>query len=190
LAEITLHKVDKRCSKEEECELLEQAQASLAGFKLLYLHWMPLVYRYFYFRTENSKDAEDLTAQVFLKVYEDLPNYREHGQFPAWLFTIARNQAIDYYRAGSSEVPLEIVDPVDETPDLLFQAVRSDEIQRLHRLIHSLTEDEQELIRLRYVAELGYREIGVVLNRKEDAVRKSISRLLARMENQLEADCE
>ncbi len=190
MAETILSHVDENCSKDEFPDLVQEAQINLAGFKHLYERWLSPVYRYFYSRTGNSKDAEDLTAQVFLKVYEELPRYREHGQFSAWLFTIARNRAIDYFRTGSPKVSLEILDPVDEAHDLLTQTVHSDEIQRLRHLIRSLPEEEQELIRLRFVVELGYREIGTVLNRKEDAVRKSIDRLLARMENQLEANHE
>jgi len=169
-----------------EGEMIQAAQESLAGFKQLYLKWLHSVYRYFYYRVGNVKDAEDLTSQVFLKVYEELPRYRERGRFAAWLFTIAQNKANDFFRRDFREVPLESIDPVDGTPDLLLQAVHSDQIQRLNRLIRSLPEGEQELIRLRFVADLGYREIGEVLGRKEDAVRKSIQRLLARLQSQLE----
>ncbi len=190
MAETILSHVDENCSKDEFPDLVQEAQINLAGFKHLYERWLSPVYRYFYSRTGNSKDAEDLTAQVFLKVYENLPRYHERGQFSAWLFTIVRNQAMNYFRSGSREVSLEIIDPVGETRDLLSQAVRSDEIQRLHHLIQTLPEDEQEMIRLRFVVKLGYREIGVVVNRKEDAVRKSITRLLARMESQLEKSHE
>lgn len=190
MAETILYQVDDNCSKDEFPDMVQEAQASLIGFKHLYQRWLSPVYRYFYSRVGISKDAEDLTAQVFLKVYEYLPHYRECGQFPAWLFTIVRNQAMDYFKSRSREVSLEIIDPVDETRDLLSEAVLSEEIRRLHHLIYELPEEEQELIRLRFVVKLGYREIGVVLNRKEDAVRKAVTRLLARMENQMEINHE
>ncbi len=161
-------------------------QDNLGRFREIYNHWLVPVYHYFYFRVGNSKDAEDLTSQVFLKVYEELPKYRENGQFSAWLFTIARHKVVDFYRTGWREVPLEAIVTLESQHDLLSQAVSSDEIRRLQHLILSLPEDDQELIRLRFVAELGYGEIGIVLNRKEDAVRKSISRLLVRLQNQLE----
>jgi RNA polymerase sigma-70 factor (ECF subfamily) len=79
---------------------------------------------------------------------------------------------------------------MDKTNDLLTQSVQTDELLRLNRLIQSLPEEEKELIRLRFVVELGYKEIGAILDRKEDAVRKSISRLLDRMQSQLEVDHE
>lgn len=190
MSETILDEVEKAYTIENDPDLIQNGKINIAGFKQLYLRWLSQVYRYFYYRIGNSKDAEDLTSQVFLKVYEDLKHYRERGLFSAWLFTIARNKAIDFFRTGSRELSLEIVDPTDETPDLLTQMVRSDEIQRLYRLIQSLPEEEQELIRLRFIAELGYREIGSLLNRKEDAIRKSITRLLARIENQLEISHE
>ena len=164
----------------------ETAQQSLAEFHELYITWLPPVYRYFYYRVMNAKDAEDLTAQVFLKVYEELSNYRNHGQFPAWLFTIARHKAADFFRKRHPSISLEMTDPIDKALDLQAQVIQTDEIQRLRQLIRTLPEEEQELIRLRFVAALGYREIGLVLHRKEDAVRKSISRLLIRLQNQLE----
>jgi RNA polymerase sigma-70 factor (ECF subfamily) len=185
MEERILIEVKPGAEPEDEAAAVREAQNSLAGFKQLYLRWLSPVYRYFYFRTGNVKDAEDLTSQVFLKVYEELPRYRNQGRFPAWLFTIARNKAIDFSRSRPQEEPIEIVDPVDGSLDLLAQAIQSDEIRRLNRLIHSLPDDEQELIRLRFVGGLGYREIGEMLHRKEDAVRKSISRLLTRLQTVL-----
>lgn len=180
-----LIKANPDVALEDEAAAVREAQSSLAGFKQLYLRWLSPVYRYFYFRTGNVKDAEDLTSQVFLKVYEELPRYHNRGRFPAWLFTIARHKAIDFSRSRIQEEPLEIANPVDGSLDLLAQAIHSDEIQRLNRLIHSLPDDEQELIRLRFVGGLSYREIGETLHRKEDAVRKSISRLLSRLQTTL-----
>ena len=169
-----------------------QDQASYAAaFQQHYQTWLTPVYRYFYHRVGNVKDAEDLTAQAFLKAYRRFPQYHENGQFAAWLFTIVRNQVNDFYRAArsaSQPLSLEAVDLADGAPQPLAQAVHHDEIQRLQGLLAELSAQEQELIRLRFVAQLGYREIGVLLHRKEDAVRKSIARLLARLQNQLEQD--
>jgi RNA polymerase sigma factor (sigma-70 family) len=71
--------------------------------------------------------------------------------------------------------------------DPLSQVIRDEERQHLLRLIQALKEEEQDLLRLRFVAELRYVEIGALLGRSEAAVKKQVYRLLARLEIQLEA---
>ncbi len=190
MAETIQFAVDQNASREEDMEMVHSAQESLAGFKRLYLKWLPLVYRYLYYRLGNVKDAEDLTSQVFLKVYEELPRYRDRGQFSAWLFTIVRHKMADFFRSQKPTVPIELANLTDQNSDLLAQTIQTNEIERLQKLIRSLPEEDQELIRLRFVVGLGYREIGALLNRKEDAVRKTLSRLLARLQSQLETSHE
>ncbi len=170
----------------DEDKLIRLAREDLAQFRPLYERWLPPVYRYFYHRVGNSQDAEELTAQVFLAVCEKLPAYRHRGHFAAWLFSIARRRAADYFRKRDPSVPLEIIDPADPAPNPLVQAINSDEIQRLRGIIQSLPERDQELIRLRYVAQLTFGAIARLFNRKEDSVRKQLSRLLVRMQNQME----
>lgn len=179
---------NQNCPIAEDVQLVSATQQNPAEFKQVYLKWLKPVYRYFYFRLGNVKDAEDLTSQVFLKAYEDLPRYRNRGCFSAWLFSIAHARAVDFYRKGRREVTLDNMDLTSPSADLLSQAIYDSEVERLFALLKNLDEDEQELIRLRFMAELSYSEIGQILHRKEDAVRKSISRLLDRLQIQLEVN--
>src|SRR5512138_170132 len=175
-------------SPDDDERLVQAAQKNPADFKPIYQKWLKPVYRYFYFRVGNEKDAEDLTSQVFLKVYEDLPRYSNRGCFSAWLFTIARARAVDFYRKTNREVPLAEAAPLTDEAILADQTVRNADLSQVLDLINRLAPDKQELIRLRFVAGLSYREIGTLLHYKEDAVRKAISRILERIQMEVDHD--
>lgn len=173
-------------AKLDESELLRLAAADLAHFRPLYEKWMPPVYRYFYYRVGNVQEAEELTSQVFLAVCEQLPGYRHRGCFSAWLFGIARRRAAEYFRKRRSHLALEAVDTPDPEADSMTQAAHGDEIHRLRELILALPEKDQEYIRLRFVAGLTYSEMGSLLKKNDEAVRKYLARLLIRLQNRLE----
>jgi RNA polymerase sigma-70 factor, ECF subfamily len=179
---------------DEIAALVEKARANPAAFAAVYDRFLKPVYRYLYRRTGSRPDAEDLTAQTFLAALEALPRYREQGHFAAWLFAIARSKLGDhwranYWRAGRRQLPLDTLDGVAEQAadaDLFGAVVRGEQSGRLAGLLRALSENEQELIRLRYVAGLPFGEIAALLGKNEDAAKKSLYRLLARLQNQLE----
>ncbi len=79
-------------------------------FVCLYDAYLERVYRYIYCRVGDEHLAEDITSQVFLKAWENLGTYQA-GQSPfmAWLYRIAHNAVIDYYRAKKTTFSLEEV---------------------------------------------------------------------------------
>jgi RNA polymerase sigma-70 factor (ECF subfamily) len=177
-------------SVDEDSRQALAARDNPAEFRPVYEKWLPRLYRYFYFRVGNEKDAEDLTSQVFLHACEALPKYRNRARFSAWLFAIAHARMVDYYRRKRAVVSLDEMEDLSMADDLPALSDRNEEIQRLLSLLKTLPDDEQELIRLRFVAELSYVEIGEVLHRREDAVRKATTRLLQRLQSQMEVNHE
>jgi RNA polymerase sigma-70 factor (ECF subfamily) len=173
-------------SQDDEARLVKAAQKNPALFREIYDRWAVPVYRYFYFRTRERSSAEDLTSQLFLKAYEALPRYRHRGHFAAWLFAIARNLMWEHFRKKRREVPLADAGQVVGESNPLAEVSQADEIEQLRDLIRSLPEDEQELIHLRYVTELRFADIALLLGRREDAVKKSLYRLQARLKSLLE----
>jgi RNA polymerase sigma-70 factor, ECF subfamily len=174
---------------DDEAALVRSAQRDPGQFGALYDRYVQPVYRYLYSRVGAASDAEDLTAQTFLRALEALPRYRHRGYFSAWLFAIARHKVIDHYRRRRVQVPLEDSAPGDD-PDLLAQAVQSDQQEQLKDLLRSLTEDGRELIRLRYTAGLSFAEMAALTGRNEEAVKKALYRLLDRLQEKMEASNE
>jgi RNA polymerase sigma-70 factor (ECF subfamily) len=169
----------------DETSLVSSAQRNPAEFAALYDRYFRQIFHYLYSRVGSAAEAEDLTAQTFLAALETLPRYHHRGHFAAWLFTIARNKARDFYRTGMPPILLDENHP-DKADDPLSQVIQTDQVEQLANLIHKLDADERELIRLRYVAGLSFAGIGVCLGRREDTVKKTFYRLLARLQRQME----
>lgn len=168
-----------------DAKIILAAKQNPNEFQWIYDRWAVPIYQYFSFRTGESSSAEDLTSQLFLSAFQALPRYQHRGHFAAWLFAIARNLSKEYYRKSHREVPLEAAHNMHAKSDPSLEAAQQDEIARLHRLVLSLPQDDQELIHLRYVANLSFADMAIVLKKREDAVKKSLYRLQARLQTAL-----
>ena len=152
-----------------------------ADFAQVYREYVTRVYRYVYARVGNKEDAEDVTAQVFFEALERWPSYREQGKVAAWLFTIARRRVADYHRRRRASTSLKVLPPPDD-PATPWEAVEHrEEMEHLARLVGQLSEEEQEMLRLRFAAGLTYREIAHILGKKEGAVKMAFHRLIRRL---------
>ncbi len=167
-------------------QLVKAAVRDPDSFAELYERFVTPVYRYIYSRTGTRLDAEDLTTQTFMRAMQSLTSLRKPGQFKSWLFTIARNVINDHFRR-SANVPQMLQDmPVGEVCDPLASVLEREQERALAAVIATLDEDERELLKLRFLAELTYGEIAVIVNRSEQAVKKSVYRLLDRLSRRWE----
>jgi len=168
-----------------EDQQIAAAQQDLAAFDALYVAYLPRVFGYLYSRVGQHAEAEELAAQTFLAALEQLPRYRHKGHFAAWLFAIARHKAADSFRARPAEA-LDAAHALAEDRDVLQDLAQRQQIDALRQHIAALPSEQAELLRLRYVAELSFAEIGVLLGRSEGAIKKSIYRCLDRLQRELE----
>lgn len=172
--------------QEEEARWIAEAKSNPEYFAKLYDCYAQNIYRYLLSRLGNVAGAQDVTSQTFLKAFEMFPRYRHEGYFSAWLFAIARSKYVDYLRKTKNRSEANIDCLQDSQEDLLQGMIRSERLAELKTMIGRLPEEEQELLRLRFVADLSFAEIAALLERNEDAVKKSLYRLLARLQSQME----
>jgi len=171
----------------DDALILSAMTGSATALAAIYDAYARRIYRYFFSRVENAAEADDLTAQTFLKVIEALPRYRHRGQFTAWIFQVARNNAVDYFRRSHNQPLHEDGFDLPVMDGALDQVVDQQVIALLRRHLRALDETERELLRLRFVGDLTYAEIAALLGRKEDTVRKAIKSLTERLYWQMEA---
>jgi RNA polymerase sigma-70 factor (ECF subfamily) len=171
-------------------ELIRKAKQDPGAFEELYRQNVQAIYKYFYNRTQNQAEAEDLTEQTFMAALEGIQRYRENGVFLAWLFTIARNKAVDFFRTNKNLSSLEIPEDIPVHSDFLNDIIQVERQKAIRRIFQTLPEEEKELIRLRYIADLNFATIGRLLHRSEGSVKKATYRIIHRMRMQLEEKYE
>ncbi|MBI1794687.1 MAG: sigma-70 family RNA polymerase sigma factor [Chloroflexi bacterium] len=174
----------------EEARLVHEAQSGDAdSFARLYDAYFQRVYRYVYFRVSDDQTAEDLTSQVFLKAWENLSRYKPSSHFLAWLYTIARNQVIDHYRTRKETVPLDEVGALSaDSPAVDEQVQLKFELQTMRDALQFLTEDQQEVLILKFIAGLDTREIARQMSKGEGAIRALQMRALQALAKYLETE--
>lgn len=169
---------------------IQSAQRNPADFEMVYRAFVQSVFKYLWSHTSNRNDAEELTAQTFLAAFERLPGYRDNGYFSAWLFTIARNKAADFHRRRGRFEETDLQESLPAELDVAEETADTDRLEALSKMIRTLAAHEQELLRLRFVADLSFAEIAALQGRKLDTVKKKLYRLLARLQAQMETGNE
>jgi len=151
----------------------------------VYAEQLPRVFNFFRYRCGNAADAQDLTSTTFEKAWRGRDRYRrDKGAFSTWLFTIARNTAVDHYRARVPVAPLDeaaLVATLAATPE--DQTATRSDAARLAVLLRTLSDRDRDLIALKFGAEMSNRDIasatglsesnvGTILHRAVQALRE------------------
>lgn len=175
----------------DDIQLLKTAQGGDAdAFGELYERYAPRVFRYLYAHLGNRQDAEDLTEEVFLRVWRTLPKYQEQGvPFLAFLFRVAHNALIDYYRHGSrpgQEVSIEEMALTEHGPGPGEAVMTLLEHQQLRQTLMKMREDYRTVLVLRFLSELTPMETAQVMGRSAVAVRVLQHRALTALRSMME----
>ncbi len=173
-------------------ELVSKAQqGDSAAFAELYEQYSPVVYRFLRRRLDGSDEVvQDLTADVFVKVYEKLDRYVERGlPFTAWLYRIAHNHLVDYlrtlprYQASSLDESVEVA---EHASGAAFGRVL--DRQLLAPALARLTAEQRQAVQLRFLDGLSVADTAAVMGRSDEAVKKLQARGLAAMRRILAAE--
>lgn len=150
------------------------------------------IYNICYRFAGSGDDAQDLTQEVFIKMYRTLPSYdTDRGAFMTWVTTMTRNLLVDHFRktkqdrvtdsldAASSEhedaMPLsDQIQDKSQPPDARVESRETGET--VHRALQKLSPELREAVILRDLQDLDYREIAAVLKVPEGTVKSRINR--------------
>lgn len=155
-----------------------------AAFSALYNEHIRKIYDFIYFKTLNKETAEDLTSQVFLKVLKHISNFKSDN-FSAWLYTIARNTVIDYYRSDKNYKNIEDCWDLANSGDL--EAVADTELlmDKVRAAMKKLSAADRELLTMRLWSDMTFKEIANSLQKKEPAIKMAFSRALQKLKGEI-----
>jgi RNA polymerase sigma factor (sigma-70 family) len=164
-----------------------QPEPERSDFELLYRRHMPVLLAYVNRQISSREDAEDLLVEVFLaalEYFERLQHFDERAQL-AWLKRVAHNKLVDFYRRAKrkpvtsldeqGDVEL-LVEDNDLTPE--EAALRKEEYAWVRAHLEQLSQTQQEVVRLHFVAGLRCVEIAQLQNKREGSVRMLLARAL------------
>lgn len=161
---ITYHRQEKKKVLDEQFEqcIRRIQQGDKNGLKDIYQAYISFIYHVVYQRVQNKENAEDITSEFFIKLWNIADNYQFGGKHKAWLATIARNMAIDFLRKNKRE---QLVEEIEEMTIPQTDEVESQVIEdiSLQEALDILNEGEREVIHLKIVGDMTFKEIAEIL---------------------------
>jgi RNA polymerase sigma-70 factor (ECF subfamily) len=152
----------------------ERTRDNEAQLASLYDEYYDKIAHYAYVRIGDKMEAQDIAGEVFLKALDSLNTYQERGiPMQAWLFKIAHNLVVDHLRKVTKykTIPIETIEIEDES-DPQKTAETNIEMERVAMAMQQLTDEQKEVIRLRFFGGLSSREVSGLLNKSDGAVRE------------------
>jgi len=159
--------------QQEEESLVRRAQhRDQEAFAQLYEEHFDKIYRYVTLKIGNATEAEDMTQQVFLNALQSISSFKWRGiPFSAWLFRIAHNQVVDYFRSKKrTAVPLdESLASNNNNPQSIVE--QKLDIEQLLLATKRLTDAQREVISLRFAGELSIAQVAKAMGKSQGAVK-------------------
>jgi RNA polymerase sigma-70 factor (ECF subfamily) len=164
-----------------EWEIVRRAQSyEDDALQSLYEVYYPKVYNYAFLQLGDVQAAEDLSSDVMLKMVESIKSYRFKGlPFSAWVFRIARNRLIDLHRRRKRRGEVDLSESIAGTlasPQVM--AERAIERGQIQVALKHLTDEQRQVIVLKFIEGFDNRSIGSIMGRSEGAIKSLQHRAL------------
>lgn len=167
-------------------ELIRQllATGNAQYFEELYNRHFKKIYYQVIAYVKDSEEAQDLTQDIFVKLYDRLSKFQEKSSFSTWLFSLARNAALDYLRR-KGKIQEDYIDDskLGGIPEVDDQALFQIKADRLAHILNKVSPDDKAILVMKYAHEWQVDEIAETLGIGESAVKMRIKRAKAKILN-------
>lgn len=164
-------------------------------FEKIYYHYLLKIYNFFYFKTMDEQISEDLTSEVFLKIYKNLQDKEFNSKsFNVWIYKIASNQLIDYFRKTKTDRERTFLtdwqkqDNIRDSSllendffiknSMLMKKELSFENHKLVEAMCKLTTLQKNIVILIFVMDFDYKTIANILGKSQSTIRGILFRAI------------
>ena len=177
----------------QDTQLIEKyLKGDEQSLEILIQRYFKLVYSFVIRSLGNKEEAEDLTQEIFLKVWNNLKKFNPEKSFKTWIFTIAKNTLIDYFRKKKIYTVSSVVNDEGEEVDILdtianqdlsaLENIEQQEIKsELEKNLLKLSADDRMLLLFYYEQRMNFREIAEMLEEPVDTVKSRHRRALIKL---------
>jgi len=159
--------------QDEESIIRRAQQHDQMALTQIYEENFDKIYRYVVLKIGDRTEAEDITQQVFINAIKSISSFKWKGvPFSAWLFRIAHNQIVDYFRKKSKRVTVPLDESIrdkDDNPGILLE--KNMDIEQMVTATRRLTGAQREVISLRFAGELAISQVAKIMGKSEGAVK-------------------
>jgi len=170
----------------EQTIVRECQKGNLGKFSSLYDLYFKKIYNFIYFKTFHKETAEDLTSQTFFKSLENINKFDESkGTFSSWIYRIARNNVIDFYRQKKEDSGLDDAYGVWDSDDIEGKTEQKLQLAEVKKYLDKLAKNQKEIIIMRLWDQLSYEEISKITGNTEAACKMAFSRAIKKLREEM-----
>lgn len=176
--------------EEELNKFLYTAQSGDSeSFGDIYDHYAPAIYRFIFFRIGHREVAEDILADTFVKAWLKIKYVNSPKALSGWLYQIAKNNIIDYYRIKKSVIALEEVEEflLDDAASAIDIVNLTFDQKRLAEFVQALPKEQQQVIRYKFFEDLSNEQIALAMNKTEGSIRVIQHRAILKLKELVKA---
>lgn len=157
----------------------------------IYYEYSKFVYGYLLSLTKNNEIANELTQETFYSAIKNINKFRNDSSVKTWLYKIAKNKYIDYYKKNKKIKEININEISENDTRYLSENTLEENFQNkqqiidIYKKIHKLDENSKEVVFLRLIGELNYKEIGNIMGKSEEWARVTFYRAKIRIREDL-----
>lgn len=168
--------------------VLDCQKGNWSEFGEIYDSYIREIYKFIYFKTMHKETAEDLTSQTFLKVVEKISGFDANTNLSAWIYAIARNTVIDFYRAQKGDLNIEDVWGLEFGESIVDSLVKKQALESVWLYLKNLDQGHREVILMRVWGGMSFKEIAGALGKSEGSVKMEFARSIGKIRQDILLD--